>query len=135
MGADHESEKKIREPKVVSDLNSLALTIFDVSKKIPKHWRPSLGRKLENLALDSLLATKRFAMSPHNQKLQDWKILVTAVENFDDLETMISICHELRCLSDGKFGEIAESIVTIRKQLYGLKKKYAPITRSSSVLA
>ena len=50
-------------PKIVKDLNSLTLAIFRLSKSLPKHLRPTIASRVENLCLDSLLAVRQFALS------------------------------------------------------------------------
>lgn len=49
-------------PKIVKDLHEFSISIFHLGRSIPKHLRPSLASRMENMMLDALLEVRRFAL-------------------------------------------------------------------------
>jgi hypothetical protein len=52
-------EAGMKDPKIYSDLYQVALHVFHRTKAFPKALRPTLGRKLEEAALEALLCIKK----------------------------------------------------------------------------
>lgn len=117
-------------PKVVHDLQHLVTAILKATTGMPKQWRPSLAQRMEAFALDSLLSVRHFALSPKADKSGTYECLDDAITRMDYLEALVAVCHDLRCLSDARFAEITATTVDIRKQLFGLRKKYVVSDRA-----
>ena len=119
-------------PKIVKDLNSLTLAIFRLSKSLPKHLRPTIASRVENLCLDSLLAVRRFALSGVAIKMTTRHQIHDAIGNMDAISTILELALDLRVVSDGAFGEISVMLSEVRRQLHGLRKKYDDIAAANS---
>jgi hypothetical protein len=113
-------------PKVVRDLQQLVVLVLQVTKKMPKSWRPSLAQRMETYAIETFLSVRHFALASRREKSQMIVCLHEAVAHMDHLEALLAVCHECKILSDGQCGDLTGAVVDIRKQLFGLKKNYDP---------
>lgn len=111
-------------PQVVRDLQQLVVSVLHLTKGMPKPWRPSLAQRMETFAIETFLSVRHFALVPKGEKPAKSSCLSDAVTRMDHLEALLAVCHECRIVSDGQFGALTAVTVDIRKQLYGLRKKY-----------
>jgi hypothetical protein len=55
-------------PKIYVDAHSLTIKVFSRSKAFPKHYRPTLARRLEEGCLELLVQLRSAALSPGSRK-------------------------------------------------------------------
>jgi hypothetical protein len=75
-----------------------------------------------------LLGMRRFALLPAIAKQESTSHIFAALEDLEVIACCLEILFDLRIVSDGLFGEMAQRLEEIRRQLYGLKKKYGHLT-------
>lgn len=100
-----------------ADSYALCLIIFQRSKAVPKAQRPTLGRGLEEAALNLLFAIQRagFARDLEGKK----ELLKNASDALDRLRTISQLCKDLCFFSDSSFFEISERSAVVGRQLGG----------------
>jgi hypothetical protein len=119
-------------PKIVKDLHQFNLAVFRMGKALPKHMRPTLAGRLEARSMDALLSIKQFAMVAAESKPAAMGKVFAALEDLEGVACILEITFDLRAISDGLFGNLSHSLEEIRRQLHGLRRKYAPVTRTTS---
>lgn len=93
------------------------------TRQIPKHYRPTLGRKLEeaiiSLSMDirSMLLTKK-----QDAALKQSQLSQTA-KTVDDLKFLLHLGLDLKIFSPGAFGEMNEKLSSVGRQLGGMMKQ------------
>ena len=117
----------MKDPKIFSDSYSMTLKIFNYTKSIPKVFRPTLGRRLEEDALNLthtirkslLISTKKSKNNDENSRLKNLKI---ASNVLDEIRINLKICLDLKIISIAFYKEIVEVTKELGRELGGLIK-------------
>lgn len=109
----------MKDPKIYSDCYQAVIQIFHRTKSIPKHLRPTLGRRIEDSALGCLISIRKGAIASSAQRM---KHLFSASEQLDELRIMVQIAKDLNAISITAFSEITELTREIGKELGGFIK-------------
>lgn len=116
----------MNDPKVFSDSYDMTLKIFNYTKSIPKSFRPTLGRRLEEDALKithairvALLSSKKVSSRGENHRMTQLK---NASDSLDEIRVNLKICHDLKIISIPFYKEIVESTRELGRELGGLIK-------------
>ncbi len=109
----------MKNPKIYSDCYQTVIQIFHRTKGIPKHLRPTLGRRIEDSALGCLISIRKGALTPSTHRM---KHLFSASEQLDELRMMIEVAKDLNAISITAFSEITELTREIGKELGGFIK-------------
>lgn len=109
--------------KIVVDAYSLALAIFKRSSGFPKHYRPTLGRRLEDGALNLTLAVRISSLTSGKDGLERRKrFLDRSSELLDELRIALQICHDLSIIPSSGYADLSELTSEIGRQIGGLVK-------------
>lgn len=109
----------MREPKLYKDSYQLAVSIFHRTKSYPKPLRPTLGRSLEESALQLVFSTKRAMFNPGELKIRH---LHKASDLLDEIRILVQLSRDLETLTVGGYGELCELTKEIGKEIGGLIK-------------
>lgn len=60
----------MKEPKLYKDLYQISLHVFHRTKSFPKALRPTLGRKIEEAALNCLLSIRKASVAKPQMRLK-----------------------------------------------------------------
>ena len=122
------------EPKVFSDAYKLTLDIFHATKSFPKPYRPSLGRRIEEHALDMTQSIRIALFSPlkatSNREASDrvatkslrLEHLTKASHCLDEIRVVLKFSYDLKIISIGKYQEFSEHTQELGRELGGLLK-------------
>ncbi|EFX60653.1 hypothetical protein DAPPUDRAFT_342160 [Daphnia pulex] len=103
-------------PPVYSKAYHLSESLLKCTAHFPKQHRPTLGRRIEDSALDLATQLRRFLLGSAPRELPS--LLATV----DDLKVYLQLAHELTCLSHAQYHELSQSVSIIGKMLGGMKR-------------
>lgn len=111
-----------KRPRIFSDCYQLTVCIFNRTKSFPKALRPTIGRRLEEASLDlTKYVSSALYESTLKADLRDSFLLKASVA-LDEIRILTQIAAEMRCLPIVGYAEIQELIVSVGKQLGGLRR-------------
>lgn len=131
MASAKVSPLSVKEPKIVCDLRQLTTAVFTMSRGLPKHLRPTIASRIERHCLDAWLGTREFVLLAGPAKPECAHQIRSAIAAVDVVGCLLELCLELRAVSEGAFGELIGHLEQIRRQLYGLQRKYGNAARTS----
>lgn len=106
----------IKLPPIYTEAYHLAQALLKQSAHIPKAYRPTLGRRMEEAALDIVVRLRQ-------ELLKNGQLELTAVSlRIDELKVLIQLAHDVGILRDHAFGEFAAAIDKIGRMLGGLTR-------------
>ena len=103
-------------PPLYSECYHFTLTLLSKTEKMPKHFRPTLGRRMEEASLDLLVLLKHILLSKGRSDVSG------LLDKIDELKLLIQLAFDLRCMSPFDFHQHSESLVSLGKMLGGLKR-------------
>ncbi len=106
----------LSEPKIYSDSYQLMLSLFNRTRAFPKFFRPTLGRQLEEAALDLLKKVRLAAVNKEGLRVSS---LILASERLDEIRILLQISRDLKLLNIAGYGELSEITGEIGRQLGG----------------
>jgi hypothetical protein len=109
-------------PKLYADSYQLGLNIFQRTKNFPKHFRPTLGRRLEEAGMDLTLQLRLASVAPRSRFGGRVDSLRLASERLDDIRIMLQMSHDLAVLTGPAYGELSELTAGVGAQIGGLLK-------------
>ena len=112
-------------PQLYKDTYELALGIFACTKSLPKHARPTLGRRLEENALELASQVRTMLLIRRNHSEVKNAHLEQAVRHTDELKLLVQLSRDLDVLTSSKFGDFSQQLEAIGSQLGGLSKHLA----------
>lgn len=95
-----------KSPQVFSDAYALCLQVFHYSKSIPKPYRPTLGRRLEESGLEVLLLLKKCLYLQAGQ--QKVAALTTLSQHLNELRTLLDLCRDLALLTPASYQQLSD---------------------------
>jgi hypothetical protein len=104
----------MQNPPLYSKTYHLSELVFQSTRSFPKHLRPTLGRKLEESALDLLILTKRILFQKDSHELK------AAIDLVDQSKILVQLSHDLTALSHHEYGHLSDHLSLIGKMLAGL---------------
>jgi len=107
----------VKDPKIYTDAYQLTLSIFHRTKSFSKHMRPTLGRRLEEAAINLAFATKRAMFSKADSKTRH---LYQASDILDEIRILVQLSRDLEIISVGGYGELSEQTKELGRELGGL---------------
>jgi len=114
---------KTSSAKIVVDAYSLTLAVFRKSSGFPKYYRPTLGRKLEEGALNLTLSVRIASFTSGKDGLERRKrFLDRSSESLDEIRIVLQICHDLSIITPSGYADLSELTSEIGRQLGGLSK-------------
>lgn len=108
----------IREPKIFSDGYQLSVMVFNRTRAFPKHFRPTLARRLEEASLDLMLTLKIASFSREAKESH----LSQASERLDEIRVLLQLSHDMHLLNPAGFAEMSAQTALVGKQIGGLSK-------------
>lgn len=112
--------QNIKDTKVFSDAYELSKSIFKRSKNYSKHFRPTLGRRLEDASIDLLSFLKTASVTPKDQLR--FEKLRTSSNTLNEIRVLLQLSRDLGALSSGGYEELSELTSTIGRQIGGFLK-------------
>ena len=110
------------ETKIYNDLFKMSIYLFDLTRKLPKDVKPSLGRRIENTLLDMadlVVDANSRETGEERLRLED---LRTMRKKYERLQFLVNLCVNLRHFSIKQQAAIAVMMTPIGKQLSGWMK-------------
>jgi hypothetical protein len=109
--------------KVLVDSYQLTMMIFKKSRSFPKQYRPTLGRRLEDGAINLTLAIRVAVLASGNDRSpRRSRSLAQASEHLDEIRILLQLSHDLEILVTSAYGDLCEMTATVGRQLGGLSK-------------
>jgi hypothetical protein len=109
-------------PKLYADAYELSLRIFQRTKNFPKHFRPTLGRRLEEAGMDLTLRVRLALVEGKTSAGGSPSHLREASSRLDDVRIMLQMSHDLGILTGPAYGELSELTCGVGAQIGGLLK-------------
>jgi hypothetical protein len=104
--------------KVVVDSYQLILLIFKISKNFPKHYRPTLGRRLEDGSINLTLFVRVASLaSGNNRNSRRILFLEKSSECLDEIRILLQICHDLQIIPISSYGRVSEATSNVGRQI------------------
>lgn len=114
----------IKLPPIYSEAYHLAASLLKQTAHIPKAYRPTLGRRMEEAALDIVVQLRQELLKAESLHIQQID------RRLDELKVLIKLSYDVGIFRDHSFGELASSTDKIGKMLGGLKR-YKQKSRNS----
>lgn len=115
------SEKVMQDPKIYSDAYQLSLTLFDRKKAFPKVHRPTLGRRIEEAAMDLVVAIRGATTSQGGgDGSPRLAFLREASKMLDQIRIFAQLAYDLGTLPVSAFSEISSLTATLGKEIGGM---------------
>lgn len=108
----------IREPKIYADSYQLSVMVFDRTRNFPKHFRPTLARRLEEATLDLMLAIRLATL--HREARAG--ALARASQKLDEMRMLLQLSHDMHLLNAPGYAELSRQTTLIGKQVGGFSK-------------
>jgi hypothetical protein len=116
----------IQLPPLYTESYHLAREMLRHTAQIPKNYRPTLGRRMEEAALDIVVTLRQELLKNQSFDLKKVSLRV------DELKVLIQLSYDVGILKDQAFGALATATDKIGKMVGGLAKHGK---RSSSVMS
>jgi hypothetical protein len=107
---------KVRLPPVYNLAYHLSLEILKQTSHFPKHYRPTIGRRLEEGSIELVIRLRVGILKKSSLETSKASDLV------DELKVLIQIAHDTGVLSHHLFGTWVETLETLGKMIGGLLK-------------
>ena len=111
----------LKNPKVYSDSYQFAIQIFYRTKAFQKALRPTLGRRLEESALDLVVAVRAFSVAKSGSATKA-NAISRASRILDEMRIVLQMSYDMHQLGDSGYGELCELSAAMGKQFGGLLK-------------
>ena len=109
--------------KILVDSYQLTMMIFKRSRSFPKQYRPTIGRRLEEGAINLTLAVRIASLSSGKDRAtRRTRSLENASENLDEIRILLQLCHDLQIIAMAGYGELSEMTAIVGRQIGGLTK-------------
>lgn len=118
----------VKLPQLYSESYHLSLDILAKTKGFPKHYRPTLARRLEDRTLDLCMSVRKLFLTKKQLAEEKERQTLEASHAVDDLKFLWQLCRDLKLISAGSFGEVAEKLSLIGEQIGGLIRRSRKIT-------
>lgn len=115
-------------PPVYSKTYHLTESLLKCTAHFPKQHRPTLGRRIEESALDLSTQLRRVLLGSAPRELSS--LLATV----DDLKVYLQLAHELTCISHSQYHELSQSVSIIGKMLGGMKRYFEGATTTDAMV-
>ena len=111
----------MRNPKIYSDAYQFCVQVFFRTKSFQKALRPTLGRRLEEGAIDLAFDVRGFSVARaySSQKIAS---IERASQTLDEIRILLQLAYDMHQLNDAGYGELCELTAEIGKQIGGLVK-------------
>jgi len=109
-------------PKLYADGYQLGLKIFERTRNFPKHFRPTLGRRLEEAGMDLTLQLRLASVAGKSGDSGQDTPLSRSSMHLDDIRIMLQMSHDLGVLTGTAYGELSEFTTMVGAQIGGLLK-------------
>jgi four helix bundle protein len=116
----------MKEPKAYVDSYQLSIHLFHRTKNFPKQLRPTLGRKIEEAALNLTQYLRKTFVIPNKDenRIQKIEFLKMASLNLDELKVLIQLSYDLQAINVASLSETTILTREIGKEIGGLMKYY-----------
>jgi len=111
----------MRNPKVYADAYQFCVQVFFRTKAFQKAMRPTLGRRLEETAMELVFAARGFSVA-RAYSSQKITLIERASQSLDEIRILLQLSHDMQQLGDAGYGELCELTAGIGKQIGGLVK-------------
>lgn len=103
-------------PPIYSEVYHLTREILLHSKGFPKHYRPTLGRMMEEAAVDLTISLRTELLKKGR------RIYEPMSGRVDQLKVLVQLCHDIEVMDHHHFNTMVKSLEKIGKMLGGLEK-------------
>jgi len=116
----------MKEPKAYVDAYQLSIHLFHRTKNFPKQLRPTLGRKIEEGALNLTQNLRKTFVIPNKDENRKQKLehLREASLCLDDLKILIQMSYDLQAINVASLSETTILTREIGKEIGGLLKHF-----------
>lgn len=114
----------ISDPKILVDSYQLTVMVFGRTRAFPKHFRPTLGRRLEDRVVD-LTCTLRVATLNKRSSGKESRrpaLLELASGHLDEIRILLQLAHDMQIVPSSGYGELSELTAAVGRQIGGLSK-------------
>lgn len=111
-------------PKILADSYQMTVMVFERTRNFPKHYRPTLGRRLEDRTID-LTSVIRVASLAPKSRAQDSRrttALDHASQILDEIRILLQLSHDMHIITSNAYGELSELTASIGRQIGGFAK-------------
>lgn len=120
----------MRDPKVFSDSYQFTVALFVRTKSFSRALRPTLGRRMEDHAIEMTQALRKALLKPVKSEetasvgsSPRARLLRTASDHLDDLRVLMDLSRDLELLPPASFEELAKLGREIGREIGGLLKR------------
>jgi hypothetical protein len=106
----------IKLPPIYTEAYHLAGEMLRHTAHVPKMYRPTLGRRMEEAALDVVVILRHELLKNAPMDLRG------VGRRVDELKVLIQLSHDMGILRDQAFGELATTTDKIGKMIGGLER-------------
>ena len=106
----------IKLPPIYTEAYHLAREMLRQTAHVPKMYRPTLGRRMEEAALDIVVNLRQELLKSGPLDLKGVGLRV------DELKVLIQLSHDMGILRDQAFGQLATATDKIGKMIGGLER-------------
>ncbi len=103
-------------PPVYTETYHFTIELMRRTAHLPKAYRPTLGRRMEEAAMDMTILLRQSLLTPSQR---DYAGILSRV---DTLKVCLQLAHELEILSPHQSMALSSSLEKIGKMLGGLQK-------------
>lgn len=115
--------KSIRWPQIHTDAYALSLSLMQESRRIPKHFRPTLARRLEDAAVTMSLSVRQMLLTSKDAPEIEKGHMRTIDRSLEELRLILQMCHDLSVFPASVFGMLSEQVEKVGRQLGGMEKR------------
>lgn len=106
----------LSQPPLYAKSYHFHMKIFETCKSFPKCYRPSLGAKLEDTALELTVGLRHALFSKGNKGFSRYLLPV------DRLKVLLQTSYDLKLISHGRYEELTEAIQEIGRMIKALTR-------------
>ncbi len=107
----------MQDPKIYADAYQLAIMVFNRTRSYSKPLRPTLGRRLEEAAIDLLIAVRSATTTQKGVSRQAF--LLQASEYLDGVRILLQLAHDMKALPAAGYAEMSEQTANVGRQVGG----------------
>jgi hypothetical protein len=112
-----------RSPKILADSYQLTVMVFGRTRSFPKHYRPTLGRRLEDRAIDLTSAVRVASLAKGGGKdSRRTASLESASELLDEIRILLQLAHDMQIIPTAGYAELSELTAEVGRQIGGFGK-------------
>ena len=114
----------VKDPKVLADSYQLTVMVFGRTRSFPKHYRPTLGRRLEDRAIDLTRAIRVASLSKAGGGKDSRRAacLQSASELLDEMRILLQLAHDMQIIPTTGYAELSELTAEVGRQIGGFTK-------------